>query len=295
MSSERALFSGQDNPQAKQSFDFDLSRVQFGTAQLEEIKAKRKPEQTLPDGDSAPKPEANPRREQQAEQRAERSPAKDIIDGLIKMPKDKISAGLGMSQDAAKEFATSGDKSAAMAKLEPKFAAAEEQSDKDFGRAMGQNWSKVLSARKDVQMTVNNMMATEMKTKATIETLPQEKQQGVMGMVGLIMDENVPKATRDYLRGALKEYPGVGEGVDQMIKLNQTMGKNMQAMQEAQKPLLQAAMEQTATRLVHAKALELSGETSKAQIMKMQAEEMWNKASANIRGEKIEPKPTLEA
>ena len=268
--------------------------MQFGTAQLEEIKAKRKPEQTLPDGDSAPKPEANPRREQQAEQRAERNPAKDIIDGLLRMPKDKISPGLGMSQDAAKEFATAGDKSAAMAKLEPKFVAAEEQSDKDFGRAMGQNWSKVLSSKRDLQMSANMLMSTQMQTKGAVEALPQEKQQGAMAMVGLIMDDNVPKATRDHLRAALKDYPGVGEGVDRMLKISQTMEKQSEALSTAQKPLLQAAMEQTATRLVHAKAMELSGDTSKAQIMKMQAEEMWNKASANIRGEKIEPKPTLE-
>lgn len=292
MSSERALFSGQDNPQAKQVFDFDFSRVQFGSAQIEEIKAKRKPDQVLPEGDKAPIPEAAPRGEGK---RAEAAPAKDIIDGLIKMPREKMSAGLGLSQDAAKEFAASGDKQAAMTKLEPKFTAAEEQSDKDFGRAMGQNWSKVLTARKDVQMGVNMMMSMEMRTKGSIEALPQEKQQGATAMVGLILDDNVPKATRDHLRAALKDYPGVGENVDQMLKVGQNLSKAMQAVQEAQKPLMQAAVEQTATRLVHAKALEQAGETSKAQIMKMQAQEMWEKASANIRGEKIEPKPTYEA
>ena len=231
----------------------------------------------------------------EAPEKPEAKEQRDILQGLLSLPKDKLSAGLSITADAAREFADSPDKKAALEKTTPKFQAGMEQSDKDFGKAMGDNWSTLLSARREVTTVQSLSMRENMDAAAKAKEIPEDKRRSVMGMSALLLDDAVPRETKEHLRGALKDYPGMLQSVDNLLKLKERGGKAQEAMEAAQKPLLDAAMSQAATRFVYAKALEQGKDIGSSLRVKQEGEEIWQRALSKITGAPMpEVKPALK-
>jgi len=251
------------------------------TADLVEI--KNKPQKTQPaaeEADKAVKP-------------------KDEIQMALDIPRDKIGPGMQQSQEAVKDFVQAkraGSASDALTQTAPKFEAAIAQSDKDFGNTMGEKWAALNSARREVARTQSIGMMEQQKAKSIIGQLDPEKRNSAMAMTGLMMDKSVPKETKDHLRGVLKNYPGLLESVDKMVAIDKQGEQATKAMQQAQEPLLKAAQEQAATRIIYAKAMEQAGETGKSVLMRQEGETVYRDAESKILGRQSEPpKPAIEA
>ncbi len=116
-----------------------------------------------------------------------------------------------------------------------------------------------------------------------------------MGMSALLLDDAVPRETKEHLRGALKDYPGMLDSVDNLLKLKERGEKAQEALATAQKPLLDAAMSQAATRFVYAKALEQGKDIGTSLRVKQEGEEIWQRALSKITGAPMpEVKPALK-
>lgn len=224
---------------------------------------------------------------------------KDELQMVLDLPKDKVGPGVQQSQEATKEFLRAkgaGNATDALSQTAPKFEAAINQSDKDFGTTMGEKWAALNSARREVSMAQSAGMLEQQKAKAIIGRMDPEKRNSAMAMTGLMMDKAVPQETKDHLRGVLKNYPGLIESVDKMIALDKRGEQATKALQTAQEPLLKAAQEQAITRLVYAKAMEQAGETGKSVLMRQEGENVYKDAANKILGRPSEPPvPAIEA
>jgi hypothetical protein len=148
---------------------------------------------------------------------------KDEWQMVMELPKDKVGPGMQQSQEAVKEFVQAkraGNATDALSQTAPKFEAAINQSDKDFGKTMGEKWAALNSARREVSMAQSVGMLEQQKAQAIIGKIDPEKRNSAMAMTGLMMDKAVPKETKDHLRGVLKNYPGLIESVDKMIAID---------------------------------------------------------------------------
>lgn len=224
---------------------------------------------------------------------------KDEWQMVMELPKDKVGPGMQQSQEAVKEFVQAkraGNATDALSQTAPKFEAAINQSDKDFGKTMGEKWAALNSARREVGMVQSVGMLEQQKAQAIIGKIDPEKRNSAMAMTGLMMDKAVPKETKDHLRGVLKNYPGLLESVDKMIAIDKRGEEATKAMQQAQEPLLKAAQEQAVTRIIYAKAMEQAGETGKSILMRQEGESVYKEAESKILGRQSEPpKPAIEA
>lgn len=277
--SERSQLNGQGLQVAERPDS--LAPHLIMTAELVEIKNKPQKAQVQPEeADKAVKP-------------------KDEIQMALDIPRDKIGPGMQQSQEAVKDFVQAkrtGSASDALVQTAPKFEAAIAQSDKDFGTTMGEKWAALNSARREVARTQSIGMLEQQKAKSIIEHIDPEKRNSAMAMTGLMMDKAVPKETKDHLRGVLKNYPGLLESVDKMVAIDKQGEQATKAMQQAQEPLLKAAQEQAATRIIYAKALEQAGETGKSVLMRQEGETVYRDAESKILGRQSEPpKPAIEA
>lgn len=250
-------------------------------ADVVEIKNKPQKPQTAPEAaDKAAKP-------------------KDEWQMVMELPKDKVGPGMQQSQEAVKDFVqakSAGNATDALSQTAPKFEAAISQSDKDFGNTMGEKWAALNSARREVSKAQSLGMLEQQKAKTIIGQIDPEKRNSAMAMTGLMMDKAVPKETKDHLRGVLKNYPGLLESVDKMVAIDKQGEQATKAMQQAQEPLLKAAQEQAATRIIYAKAMEQAGETGKSILMRQEGETVYKEAESKILGRQSEPpKPAIEA
>lgn len=228
--------------------------------------------------------------ESQAEQKD-----KNILQGIISVPPDKLGQGLKETRSAAEAFLSSSDKEQAMQKLQPRFEGAITQSDKDFGKSMGENWSNVLVARRDLGMINSQLMGAAAKAGEILRQMPPEDRARAMAVMTLLADEKIDDKTKSNLREKLADQPGLLSIADSAAKLQESRKTAEENLAKAQEPLLKAAMEQSASRLVYAQALQQSGRIGESLRVKQEGEEAWKANVSKIMATPREPvKPPIE-
>ncbi len=220
---------------------------------------------------------------------------KNILQGIISVPPDKLGLGLKETRAAAEAFLSNSDKEQAMQKLQPRFEGAINQSDKDFGKSMGENWSNVLVARRDLGMINSQLMGATAQAGEILRQMPPEDRARAMAVMTLLADEKIDDKTKSSLREKLADQPQLLSLADSAAKLQERRKSAEESLTKAQEPLLKAAMEQSASRLVYAQALQQSGRIGESFRVKQEGEEVWKANVSKIMATPREPvKPPLE-
>ncbi|MBX9938142.1 MAG: hypothetical protein K2Y32_02760 [Candidatus Obscuribacterales bacterium] len=228
--------------------------------------------------------------EDQAEQKD-----KNILQGIVSVPPDKLGLGIKETRSAAEAFLSSNDKEQAMQKLQPRFEGAITQSDKDFSKSMGENWSNVLVARRDLGMINSQLMGVSAKAGEILRQMPPEDRARAMAIMTLLADEKIDDKTKSNLREKLADQPGLLSIADSAAKLQESRKTAEESLAKAQEPLLKSAMEQSASRLVYAQALQQSGRIGESFRVKQEGEEVWKANVSKIMATPREPvKPPVE-
>jgi len=138
-------------------------------------------------------------------------------------------------------------------------------------------------------------MSTVQGLNENLKEVPEEKREGIAGMINLMRKDDLSPGLRAELRKSVGEYPDVLKSFDTAKAAETNMKKANEAVLTAQEPMLKAATEQAASRYVMAQVLEMSGKSSEAFMLKQKAQEQYNKTTGDIIGQPVTPKPLLRA
>lgn len=218
----------------------------------------------------------------------------NALENVLQIPKEQIGPGAEMAQAAAKQYLEDRAQGKdALSSGAPQFEAAIAQSDKDFQTAKTETWPAIQMALMNGAALEAQGMREMQRAKGIVGNIDGDKQQSVSAMTGMMLDKAVSPEMKETLRAELKQYPGLLESIDRMTDNAAKQSLAADALKEAQKPLMQAALETAATRMIYAKAMEMSGNTGQSVVMKGEAARAYEEAMRQLKGG--EKKPLIEA